>query len=438
VDAAISRNCSCTFASLTSKPVSKKIAMRKAEFIVLTACSMMLTALGIDIMLPVLGEVRDHFGLAANSTTASQVILFFFLGQIAQLVFGIFSDRYGRLPILRIGFPLYILGGVAATYAPTLALMFAARFVAGVGASAVLMATIAGVRDRFVGDEMARTMSMVLTVFLFTPVLAPFLGIGIMHLLGWRAVFLTPPVFAALVFLWTLRLKESHPKEKRTTLDRASIWKSMRTVFTSSVFLRYSAITTILFIGLSSYVASSEHIVGEIFKRPSLFAWIFAGIGLTMSIFSLTNVQLSKRFGARLSVKWLLLAYTVVATILLIYSLFHSDSPGINAFVICVALMMGLNIAIEPNSAALAMEPMGDVAGIAASIYNTLFFFVGSSIGAIISALMTSTVMPLIIAFFLIGILCLMLVLTDHRPLTGRKQTADEFSANPAAASGDN
>jgi DHA1 family bicyclomycin/chloramphenicol resistance-like MFS transporter len=113
--------------------------MKTTEFIALSACTMMLTALGIDIMLPVFGEIREQFHLDENSTATAQIVVFFFLGQSAQIIFGALSDRFGRLAILHIGFPLYIIGGVAATYAPTMGLMFAARFVAGVGASAVLM-----------------------------------------------------------------------------------------------------------------------------------------------------------------------------------------------------------------------------------------------------------------------------------------------------------
>ena len=138
--------------------------MKPAEFIALSACTMMLTALGIDIMLPVFAEIRKHFGLSPESTATAQIIGFFFMGQVAQIIFGTLSDRFGRLAILRIGFPLYIVGGIAAAFAPTLQLMSLSRFVAGIGASAVFMTTIAGVRDRFVGDQMARIMSLVFTI----------------------------------------------------------------------------------------------------------------------------------------------------------------------------------------------------------------------------------------------------------------------------------
>ena len=365
-------------------------------------------------MLPVFNELRDDFNLSSQSTAAAHIITFFFLGQIAQLVFGVLSDRFGRLAILRIGFPLYIGGGVVAAFAPTLGLMYAARFIAGMGASAVLTTTVAGVRDRFVGDEMARIMSLVFTIFLFTPILAPFLGLAIVSVSSWQMVFLTPPLFAVVVYLWSLRLEESLPREKRMKLTWAAVRASIAQVLGNRTFVRYTLVTTILFAGLSSYVASSERIIGEIFGRPDLFPWIFAGIGLIMSFCSLLNSRLSSRYGAKRTLRWLLLGYTIVATLLVLYTFSSPALPDIHVFFIGVATLMAINIAIEPNSSALALEPMGSIAGIAAAVYGTVFFFVGASLGSVISYLMVDSVTPLAVAFFVIGVIAVLLAFGEN------------------------
>lgn len=86
----------------------KRSAVSTKEVIVFTSCSMILTALGIDIMLPALGAIRQHFGLPDNSPATANLISYFFMGQITQLFFGYLTDRYGRLPILRLGFVIYI------------------------------------------------------------------------------------------------------------------------------------------------------------------------------------------------------------------------------------------------------------------------------------------------------------------------------------------
>ncbi|MDX3916211.1 MULTISPECIES: MFS transporter [Olivibacter] len=392
--------------------------MKSAEFITLSACTMMLTALGIDIMLPAFSEIRKHFGLAAESNATAQIIVFFFMGQIAQLVFGALSDRFGRLIILRIGFPLYIIGGIAATYAPSLSIMLVARFIAGMGASAVFMTAIAGVRDRFVGDKMASILSLIFTIFLFTPVFAPFLGLAILSFSTWRAVFLTPPLFAVVVFVWSLRMEESLPLEKRSKLNWNTISQSIRSILSNSVFLRYTAVTTFLFTGLSSWVSSSEHILGEIYGRPELFAWIFASVGFIAALSALTNSRLSSKFGARRTIRGLLIVYSLVGALLLACTFAWGDPPQMTLFFIAIALLVGLNLAVEPNSSALAMEPMGDRAGMASAIYGTSFFFIGAALGSFISNLLANTVFPLIASFFLIGIVTLALVFGDKRPST--------------------
>lgn len=397
--------------------------MRSAEFIALSACTMALTALGIDIMLPAFGALREHFGLGHQSTDTAKVISFFFMGQIAQIVFGTLSDRFGRLSILRVGFPLYIIGGVAAAFAPDLKLMLAARFVAGVGASAVFMTTIAGVRDRFVGNQMARIMSLIFTIFLFTPVIAPFLGVGILQFSSWRMVFLTPPIFAVIVFLWSLRMEESLPASQRIPLLWTNIRRSIRMVISNRTFLRYTFTTTLLFSALSSYVASSEHIVGEIYGRPELFAWIFAGMGLVMSCSSLLNARLSIRYGARRIIRRLLGIYAVIGGVLLLFIFTVGDPPAMPLFFIPVTLLLAINLAVEPNSSALALEPMGQMAGMASSVYGTLFFSIGASLGSVISQLMRKGVLPLALSFFILGIIAVLLVYSDAHPLDPRRPT---------------
>ena len=389
--------------------------MKPAEFIALSACTMMLTALGIDIMLPAFAELRVHFGLSPESTETSKIISFFFMGQVAQLIFGALSDRFGRLAILRIGFPLYIISGIAAAFAPDLSLMLAARFLAGMGASAVFMTTIAGVRDRFVGDQMARTMSLVFTIFLFTPVFAPFLGLAIMSVASWQMVFLTPPLFAVLVFFWSFRLEESLPSSQRNALNWSSIGNTFQKVVSNLVFIRYTAIATLLFTGLSSYVASSEHIIGEIYGKPGLFAWIFAGIGLLMSLCSLLNSRLSSKYGARRSIKGLLIVYCIISSFLLVFTLIAGDPPDMLILFIGLALLLAINLAVEPNSSALALEPMGNMAGMASAIYGTFFFFIGAALGAVISHFLVDGVFLLVFSFFVAGVISVLLVYSDKR-----------------------
>jgi len=153
--------------------------------------------------------------------------------------------------------------------------------------------------------------------------------------------------------------------------------------------------------------------VGEIYGKPELFAWIFAGMGAMMSMCALLNSRLSSLFGARRTIKWLLVIYTVVGAALLAFTWAFGDPPHMPLFFIAVTTMLAINLAVEPNSSALALEPMGNMAGMASAIYGTCFFFVGATLGSITSHLMTRGVFPLVLCFFVFGLISVLLAFSD-------------------------
>jgi DHA1 family bicyclomycin/chloramphenicol resistance-like MFS transporter len=371
---------------------------------------MLLTALAIDIMLPAFDQLREYFNLGQESTATAQIVTFFFIGQIGQLAFGPLADRYGRLAVLRVGFALYIAGSIAAALAPSLSLMFAARFVVGLGAAALSVGAVTSVRDRFSGDQMARTMALILTIFLFVPVIAPIFGSVILAATSWQIVFLTPAIIAVLVFFWSLRLRESLLPERRLPLDVPTLVKSGRQVLGNQTFVAYTVLTTILFSVFSSYIGSSERMINEIFGHPELFVWIFSAIGLTMAAFTFLNAQLIGRFGAKRVVRGMLLAYLLLAGVLLVLSLVQNGTPNIYRFFVVIALLQGLFVAVEPSSGALALEPLGSTAGMAAAIYGTSFFVVGSVLGSFIDRQLVNSVTPLAVGYVITALLANVLV----------------------------
>ena len=396
----------------TREPKPKTKDISRTEFIAMMACIELLTALAIDIMLPTFDTVRQHFHLGTESTATARLVTFFFFGQFFQLIFGPMADKYGRIPVIRTGFLLYLSGCIATVLAPTMFWLLMARFVMGMGSSAMFVSVMACVRDRFVGNEMARAMSMIFTIFLIVPVVAPLLGAAILSVSNWQIVFLTPAFAAVVVFIWSFRLKESIPTTERSGISSFHVFRSFKDIVSNKVFMRYTSITTILFAAFSSYVSSSERIIGTIYKQPHLFVYIFGAIGFCMSIFTFMNARLVGWLGARRTLRLLLSIYVSLAILLLALTLI-SKAP-IHLFVLftIVGLLQSVNIAIEPNSSSLALEPMGDKAGMAASIYGTLYLVVGAFGGSVIDGLLVHSVLPLTIAYCVGGLIALTLFIT--------------------------
>jgi len=169
-----------------------------------------------------------------------------------------------------------------------------------------------------------------------------------------------------------------------------------------------------MFAAFSSYISSSEHMISEIFKRPELFAWIFAAVGATMALFTFLNAQFVKRFGAQRTIRTLLVVYLVLAGIVLLLTLALHGLPNIFVFFAIIALLQGIYVAAEPNSSALALEPMGATAGMAAAIYGTSFFVVGSFLGSFIDRQLVNSVTPLAVGYVIAGLFALVLVFSGR------------------------
>ena len=183
----------------------------------------------------------------------------------------------------------------------------------------------------------------------------------------------------------------------------------------NATFLRYVGVTTVVFSVFSAYLASSERIVGEIYGKPRLFAWIFAGTGALQSASTFANARLVRRFGARRSLRALLLIYSAVAGALALVILWRGDPPNMLVFFAGMVILVALVPTIEPNSSALALEPLGAMAGTSAAIYGTTFFFVGSLAGTFVSRLLVASVAPLAIGHAIAGVAALALACTDRR-----------------------
>ncbi len=398
-----------------SDTVAPAWRMKTPEFIGLLATISALTALAIDLMLPTFGDVREYYDLAPESSATARIVTFFFLGFAGQILFGPLSDRFGRLATMRVGFALYAVGCLGSAFAPSLDLMLLARLLWGAGAGALQVSALAMIRDRFHGDEMARVLSLVLMVFMVIPIIAPVLGQVVLSVSSWRVVFLVPIIGAVGVFVWSLRLVESLPPPNRLAeLRLKPIVEAIRVVLSNRQTVRYVVAQTVAFAAFSSYLASSERIVGEIYDREELFVPMFVGVSMLMGVLSAANASVVTKIGSRRAAGVISLVSVVVGAVLLVLVLFYDGLPPIAVFLVLFPLLVGLNGMAEPNFGARALEPQGDQAGIAAAIYGSAFIALGAAIGAVIDGLIETTITPLVIGFTFAAALALLLVTTDR------------------------
>lgn len=388
-----------------------------AEFIGILAMSMGLSGLGIDIMLPALASIRTEFGLASDDTSVALLLTTYFLGLAGgQIIYGTLSDRFGRRPLLMTSIIIYLAASFASVAAPSLTMLIVSRFVWGLGAAGARALTVAMVRDTFAGEKMARSMSLIMAIFILVPVVAPLIGSMVIAVASWRWVFGVCVVFAILVGLWALvRLPETLPPERRLELTFRRVATAAHFVLRDRQARGYGLALMLVSGAFYSYLASSELVIGEILGRADLFPIIFAILSAIMGIGMLLNSRMVGWLGTRRLAHGVLVGYLAFATAFLLLSVVAEGQPPIWLFSIGVAPLLISHAFLIPNLNTIAMSNMAPVAGTASAIIGTAQIAGGALLGAIIDRAYAGTITPLAIGFLASGAAAFVLVLAIER-----------------------
>jgi MFS transporter, DHA1 family, multidrug resistance protein len=387
----------------------------KREFIALIAALMASNALAIDSMLPALPAIGDALGVDEDNRR-QLIITSYLLGfGVAQLFWGPLSDRFGRKWLIAGGMLLYSLFAIAAGLASSFTLLLAARMLQGVAAAATRVLVVAVVRDRYQGSGMAQVMSLAMIVFMIVPVLAPAFGQGVLAIGEWRHIFIGLGVYGTVLALWTLvRLPETLAPEKRRPLSLGHIGEAVWTTLSTRQSIGNTISQTLLMGALFAFIGSIQQIVFDVFRRPELVAIVFALIAAPMAIGSYANSRFVMRLGARRILLLALGVFTAAAATHFAVAEFAGET--IWAFVILQAATMSCFGLIGANAGALAMEPLGHIAGTASSLQGVITTVGGALIGFAIGQQFNGTTLPFLLGFTCCGATALAAAIWANHP----------------------
>jgi DHA1 family bicyclomycin/chloramphenicol resistance-like MFS transporter len=365
------------------------------EFIILVVALMACGALAIDTILPAFADVRAEFGMPADSTRVGWLVTAFFLGlAIGPWLYGPASDRFGRRRPLQAGLVLYIVAGVTAALAPSWGLMVAARFVWGLGAAGPRSLAVALVRDRYSGDAMARLMSLIMAVFLLVPILAPAIGAGMIAVLPWRAVYWFPAATAVALLLWTRRLPETLPADRRRPFTARAVAAACRDVVSNRQTLAFTAAMTFLFGVMTTYLAGSEIVVGEVFGYGDWFPLFFGLIAVLLAISALNNARLVQRIGLIRLARRMAQVGLITAWLLVAVAFTSGGQPSFWVFTLALAAVVPVAQGLVPNCNTAAMLPLPHIAGTASAVIGTITTAGGAMLGGAVTTAFDGTVRP--------------------------------------------
>ena len=373
----------------------------------MTAMVISLVALSIDAMLPALPIIGHDLGLAeANDAQLIIGVVLLSMG-IGTLVFGPLSDSFGRKPTIYIGFVIFILGCVLSIVAQTFEVMMLGRVLQGFGCAAPRIVMIAIVRDQYSGDAMARIMSFVMSVFILVPAIAPALGEGIMAISNWRGIFVWLLLMAVLAVTWLgVRQPETHPPHKRTPYRPKNLLAAAREVFSHRAAVGHTIATGFIFVPFVGYLSSCQQVFADVYDEGERFALYFGILSLAIGGASAVNGKLVMRFGMRRLVRIALTVAAVLGVVFLGLALAADGAPALPVFLIYFFAAFFCNGMLFSNLNALAMEPLGRVAGMGAAIVNAFSTLISVPLGAFVGLAFDGTVMPLAYSFCGFTLLC--------------------------------
>lgn len=371
------------------------------EFIALIAMMFATVAFSIDAVLPALPQIAAE--LTPEDPNRAQLILtsFVFGMGIGTLIMGPLSDAFGRKPVILGGTLLYCIAAAVGYFAPTLETVLAARVVMGLGVAAPRVASLAMVRDLYAGRDMARIVSFAMMVFMVVPAAAPLAGAAIIAASGWRAIFLAFLLFALAILLWMqFRQPETLAPEARRPLGAGQMWRDAREVLGNGLILKSILGTTLIMGVLFAVLSSVQQIFDITYSRAEGFPWWFALIAVFSAGSGPLNARLVMTLGMRRIASRALLIHSLASLFVVLAVWLGLWADGLPfwacmAWLILTFFMTGLTMG---NLNALAMEPVGHVAGMAASLTGAIATVASTVLAVPVGLAFDGTPLPVILS----------------------------------------
>lgn len=387
----------------------------KLEFIVLMASLMSLVALSIDALLPALEQIGISLNIQKKSNDNQLLVTMIFLGLgFGQLISGPVSDSLGRKPVIYGGFLLFVIASFICVNATSIEMMVFGRILQGIGLSAPRTISIAMVRDSFSGNYMAKIMSFIVVIFILVPVIAPAIGKLMLDAYGWKSIFYSQLIFGVLVMFWLWkRQPETLKEENRIKLSLNLFIDGTKEFVKHKQAIVFTLISGFITGSFMVYLSASQQIFQEQYNLVEEFPYIFASLAISVGFATFLNGTLVMKLGMQKLVSIFLIAFTLIP-IAYIFLFYQKENPSIEVLLIFFGLQFFAIGFLFGNLRALAMQPVGHIAGIGAAINGFVSTIMAVPIATYIGKFVVTTTLPLFVGFLVCGVLSLILFNLIH------------------------
>ena len=389
------------------------------EFVTLLAFMVSILAMSIDAMLPALGDIAVDLAVE-NPNDTQLVVTSMFLGfAFGQILAGPLSDSYGRKPVIYVGYLIFIAGCIISMTTESFSWMLFGRMLQGLGAAAPRIVSIALVRDGYEGRAMARIMSVVMAIFILVPAVAPAIGQGVMLVAGWRSIFGLLLLMALAAFFWfAIRQPETLETTARIPLSGRNFFVGFKEVISFRATLGYTLASGALFSAFIGYLSSAQQIFQTIYASGQWFAIYFGVAALAIGVASVYNSSVVERLGMRFMSLRATIGLFVSSALFLIVVFTFSGVPPLWMLMTWLIVAFFCTGILFGNFNAMAMEPVGHMAGMGAAVVGSLSTLISLPLGWYIGSEFNGTILPLVAGFAIMSAVCIaIIVFIDRKPI---------------------
>lgn len=360
----------------------------------LLTLSVGLGPLATDLYLPSLPAIGIAFGrsVADVQLTLSVYVAGF---AVSQLFSGPLSDRFGRRPVMLVGFVVFFAASVLAAFAPSLEVLLAARFLQAIGACAGPVIGRAVVRDIYGPARAAKVFSYMATAWALAPAVGPIIGGVLETVFDWRACFWALALISlALLVVMGLRQPETnHHRDPEATRPRRIVG-NFATLIAHRSYIGHALMSSFGYAGIFSFISGSSFLMIDVVGlSPAAYGFAFAAVVLGYMVGTFTSGRVGHLLGPeRLLALGVLCTCTAgVAGVILALTV----TPSVASILVPMTVyLVGCGLML-PNTMAGALRYYPRMAGAASSLLGAMQMTIAALVGIAVGHLHDGTAVPM-------------------------------------------
>jgi len=347
--------------------------------IVLIAFLSAFIPLSTDLYLPALPRMAENFN-AAPSLINLTLILFFLFYAAGSLFWGPLSDKYGRKPILLIGLVIFTVASVLCAFSENVYQLIGFRIIQAIASGAATSVAQAIVKDSYSGRKRLSILSLVASMTMVAPIVAPVVGALILRFTSWRGVFMVLAVIGLLITFAVIAMEETI--EQRS---KGSILQSLGrlgVVARNPGFMALLLTFALMGIPMMSFITSSSYIyVNQFGLSEQVYSYYFAGNAVFMVIGPLLYMRLTRLVNP---ISLITVSYVIACFSGLLIVTVGSQSPMLFALSLLPATLAG-SVTRPPTANLMLEQQKGDTGAVVSLMSFTVTIF--GSIGMMMISL---------------------------------------------------